>query len=429
MTLARAHEVEATVVGEFNDSGHFQFYYDGKLLGTIPMTFLHNGPQLHLKGTWTPPAGNDPVVAEPDDHNALLRRMLGRLNICSKEEAIVRRYDHEVQGTSIVKPFVGVANDGPSDAAVIRPLFSSWAGVAVSHGLCPRYSDVDTYAMVANAIDEAVRNAVCVGANPDYMAGLDNFCWAMGFSPEEEVRYTGLLVRANKALYDVTTTYRLPCISGKDSMRNSYRIGDTAVHVPPTMLYSVIGKLPDARKAVTMDAKHEGDLVYVLGTTRRELGGSEYFDELGHTGVSVPRVDPESAIVRYRQLFQAIQDGLVASCHDCSDGGLGVALAEVAFAGDLGMEVDLALVPREGVDRDDLVLYSESPSRLVVTIRAADAGAFEAAMDGTPCGRVGTVTGTRLVVRGTGGAVVIDSPLGELKDAWQGTLRVLAGGE
>ncbi|MHA1563110.1 MAG: phosphoribosylformylglycinamidine synthase subunit PurL, partial [Promethearchaeota archaeon] len=262
LSLSKKYDVESTIIGEFNNSKQFQLYYNNKVVGLISMEFLHNGvPQKKMKGIWNHPTINDPQFDCPKDLTKTLKKMLGRLNICSKE-SILRQYDHEVQGGSIVKPFTGIKNDGPSDAAVIRPIFDSWEGIGVSHGMCPRYSDIDTYAMVANAIDEAVRNVVCVGTNPDYLAGLDNFCWAMGFSKEDEEKYVGDLVRANKALYDITTNYKLPCISGKDSMKNDYRIGDISVSVPPTMLFSVIGKLPDVRKAVTMDVKNEGDLVY-----------------------------------------------------------------------------------------------------------------------------------------------------------------------
>lgn len=430
LTLAKEREVEATVIGEFTDSRHFQFFYNGQLLGDMSMEFLHQGvPQMHLRGSWVPPQGDDPHLPEPSDYSATLQRILGRLNVCSKEDAIVRRYDHEVQGTSIVKPFTGVTNDGPSDAAVLRPVFTTWEGIAVSHGICPRFSDIDTYAMVANAIDEAVRNAVAVGANPDYMAGLDNFCWAMGYSEEEEVKYTGMLVRANKALYDITTAYRIPCISGKDSMRNDYRIGGCTISVPPTMMFSLVGKLPDVRQATTMDVKHEGDFVYLLGVTRKELGATEYFNEYGETGVSVPQVEPLSAIDRYRRVFQAIQAGLVESCHDCSDGGLGVALAETAFAGGIGMDIDLARVPCEGVDRDDYVLFSETPSRLLVTVRPENQLAFDAIFAGTTFALIGQTQGIHLILRGSAGDVILKTPIGELKEAWQHTLQFLVGGE
>ncbi|MHA1610871.1 MAG: AIR synthase-related protein [Promethearchaeota archaeon] len=432
MALSAKYEVESTIVGKFNTSKHFQLYYQDKLVGNLSMDFLHNGnPQKEMIGRWTPRSGEDPSFPAPSNYSDALNKMLGRLNICSKEEAIVRRYDHEVQGGSIIKPFMGKYNDGPSDAAVIKPLYESWEGLAVSHGLCPRYSDIDAYHMVSNAIDEAVRNAVCVGANPDYMAGLDNFCWAMGFSAEDEVLYTGMLVRANKALYDITTAYKVPCISGKDSMKNDYRIGDTKVSVPPTMLYSLIGKLPDIRKSISMDVKHSGDLVYILGETKHELGGSEYYDELGVKGaVSVPKVDPQTAIQRYRALYQAIQKGLIQSCHDCSDGGLAIALTETAFAGDFGLEIDLTQVPTEGQLREDIILFSETPSRLIVTVLPEHQSAFETMFEGSMFARIGIVEGSNLkIVVGSGNKpALIDESIHTLKQHWKSTLDAFGGG-
>ncbi|MCK7503439.1 MAG: AIR synthase related protein [Desulfobacterales bacterium] len=162
------------------------------------------------------------------------------------------------RAASVVKPLVGVQNDGPSDAGIVRPVLDSMEGVVVAHGICPRYSDIDTYHMTACAIDEAVRNAVAVGADLDHLAGLDNFCWCdpvkSAKTPDGEYKLAQL-VRSNMAIYDYTTAYGVPCISGKDSMKNDYSIGKTKISVPPTLLYSVIGKIKDVRKAVTMDAK------------------------------------------------------------------------------------------------------------------------------------------------------------------------------
>ena len=201
--------------------------------------------------------------------------MLSRLNICSKE-SVVRQYDHEVQGGSVVKPLTGVVNDGPSDAAVIRPLLDSFEGIVIANGICPRYSDIDAYHMAAAAIDEAVRNAIAVGTPLDRLAGLDNFCWCDPVrsekTPDGEYKLAQL-VRANQALYDITTAYGVPCISGKDSMKNDYQIGSVRISIPPTLLFSTLGKMEDVRKAVTMDVKKPGDLVYVLGKTFPELGG------------------------------------------------------------------------------------------------------------------------------------------------------------
>ncbi|WP_371803843.1 AIR synthase-related protein [Candidatus Lokiarchaeum ossiferum] len=433
MELSESFSVESTIVGSFNESKHFQLYYNNKLVGNLPMSFLHDGvPQKKMKGIWNKPTGTDPEFKEPSDYNVILKKMLGRLNICSKEDSILRKYDHEVQGTSIVKPFTGLFNDGPSDAAVQKPLFDSWEGIGVSHGLCPRYSDIDTYAMAANAIDEGVRNLVCVGTNPDYLAGLDNFCWAMGYDENDEIKYTGDLVRANKALFDVTTAYNLPCVSGKDSMRNDYRIGDTKVSVPPTLLYTVIGKLPDVRKAVTMDVKQENDLVYILGQTKKELGATEYLDEMKVNGFSVPEVHTKSAIERYRLVYKAIQEEMIQSAHDCSDGGLGVALAESAFAGGFGMEIDLAKVPIQENNhermRNDYILFSESASRILVTIKPENQTKFEDLFKNTIYGCIGKVIGQNLKIKDNTEEDIIDTPIENLKEAWKATLLPLVEG-
>lgn len=433
MELSESFSVESTIVGIFNESKHFQLYYNDKLVGNLPMSFLHDGvPQKKMKGVWNKPTGTDPEFKEPSNYNEMLKTMLGRLNICSKEDSILRKYDHEVQGTSIVKPFTGLYNDGPSDAAVQKPLFDSWEGIGVSHGLCPRYSDIDTYAMAANAIDEGVRNLVCVGTNPDYLAGLDNFCWAMGYDEKDEIKYTGDLVRANKALFDVTTAYNLPCVSGKDSMRNDYRIGDTKVSVPPTLLYTVVGKLPDVRKAVTMDVKQENDLVYILGQTKKELGSTEYLDELNVKGFSVPQVDTKSAIERYRLVYKAIQEEIIQSSHDCSDGGLGVALAESAFAGGFGMEIDLTKVPISETDqeqmRNDYILFSESASRILLTIKPENKEKFESLFKNTIYGCIGKVVGENLKIKDKSGKNLINNPIEELKESWKATLLPLVEG-
>ncbi len=424
LRLAGKMGVEATVLGTFNDSGAFHVRYGRKTVAYLDMAFLHEGvPQMRLQARWAPPKHGEPDFGEPENLGAALRAMLSRLNICSKE-SVVRQYDHEVQGGSVVKPLVGAANDGPGDAAVLRPVLDSFAGIVVAHGICPRYSDIDTYHMAACAIDEAVRNAVCVGGALGSLAGLDNFCWCDPVQSEKTPDGTyklAQLVRANQALYDMTSAYGVPCISGKDSMKNDYQIGDTKISIPPTLLFSVLGTLPDVRKAVTMDAKTPGHLVYVLGATFRELGGSEWYALHGAVGQTVPVVDSRLAKRRYRALGRAMSRRLVASCHDCSDGGLGVALAETAFAGALGLEIDLRAVPAEGIRRDDELLFSESQSRFVVTVPPGAQRAFETLLArGGPWALVGRVTEQpTLRVRGLRGRWIMDEPLAALKEAWQ----------
>ena len=423
MALAKKMNVEATVLGKFTDSGKFHVLYGKKTVAFLDMEFLHEGvPQLQLAAKWKQPKYQEPDFPEPANFNKALEQMLTRLNICSKE-SVVRQYDHEVQAGSVVKPLVGVANDGPSDAAVIRPLLDSMEGVVVAHGICPRYSDIDTYAMTACAIDEAVRNAVAVGADLDHLAGLDNFCWCdpvqSAKTPDGEYKLAQL-VRSNMAIFDYTTAYGVPCISGKDSMKNDYSIGKTKISIPPTLLYSVIGKIEDVRKAITMDAKRPQDLVYILGETRDELGGSEWFALHKAIGNKVPRVDAAGALKMYRALHKAIQAGLVASCHDCSDGGLAVALIETAFAGGLGMNIDLQDVPYRGKKRNDYILFSETASRFVVTIHPQDKKRFEKILAGNIVSEIGFVTGDEFFrITGLKGRLIINEKIGKLKKAWQ----------
>jgi phosphoribosylformylglycinamidine synthase len=427
MALARKMGVEATAMGKFTKSGIFHARFGEKTVAYLNMDFLHDGvPQMKLTAKWKAPKNAEPTFAEPANLNKAFIRMLSRLNICSKE-AVVRQYDHEVQGGSVIKPMVGVQNDGPSDAGIVRPLLDSMEGVVVAHGICPRYSDIDAYHMTACAIDEAIRNAVAVGADLDHLAGLDNFCWCdpvkSNKTPDGEYKLAQL-VRSNMAIYDYTTAFGVPCISGKDSMKNDYAIGLTKISVPPTLLYSVIGKIKDVRKAVTMDAKRPQDLVYVIGETLEELGGSEWFAEHKAIGNKVPQVDVKKAIKKYRALHKAIQSGLIASCHDCSDGGLGIALIETAFAGGLGMNIDLKDVPYRGKKRNDYILFSETASRFVVTIHPKDQGRFEKIMDGSVLNEIGFVAGDGLFqITGLNGKSIMKEKISNLKEAWQKPLN------
>ena len=325
------------------------------------------------------------------------------------------------------KPLTGVDNDGPADGSVVRPLFDSFAGISTAHGICPRYSDIDTYHMMACAIDEALRNYVSVGGNIDHVAGLDNFCWCDPVkserTPDGEYK-AAQLVRANKALYEYCLAFGVPLISGKDSMKNDYQIGDTKISIPPTVLFSVIGKVDDVRQTVSMDVKRPGDKVYLLGTTKAELGASELYTQLGFVGNSVPTVDAHTALLRYRTLNRAQHAGLIASCHDLSDGGLGVAAAEAAFAGGFGLAIDLSQVRCDGTLSDLEILYSESQSRLLVTVAPDKAEEFYKLFAGQEVSLLGEVTAEpRLKVTGLDGSVIIDRENAVLKEAWQAPLR------
>src|SRR5271157_2886703 len=384
--LAKTLDVEATDLGEYTDDGLFTVLWEDRPAAILPLDFLHEGlPRMRLTGRWEQKIHPEPSFGAPADLTPTLMKLMGRWNICSRER-LIRQYDHEVQGGTVIKPLVGAQNDGPGDAAVLRPLLDRFRGVAVGCGIAPRYSDLDTYWMMAACIDEAVRNIVAVGADPDHMAGLDNFCWCDPVqsekTPDGEYKLAQL-VRANEALYNITTAYRIPCISGKDSMKNDYHIGETKISIPPTVLFTAVGIVPDVRLAVTPDFKRGGDSIYVLGITRDETGGSEYFAARGFMGNKAPKVaDPELAINMYRALHKAMGSCLVVSCHDLSDGGLGVALAESAFSGGLGARLTLGDLALEGVGRDDVALFSETPCRFVVSVPQEKQRAFEQAMKG-----------------------------------------------
>ena len=427
MALATEMDVEATDLGVFTDSGYFHCLYQGQTVCCLSMEFIHAGvPQMQLPAKWTPPLVSEPVIAVPTNYNEMLEQLLGRLNICSKE-SVVRRYDHEVQAGTVVKPLTGVTNDGPSDAAVFRPLLDSFEGVVVAHGICPSYSDIDTYHMMACAIDEGLRNYVATGGNIEHVAGLDNFCWCdpvLSEKTPDGPYKAAQLVRANQALYDYCVAFGVPLISGKDSMKNDYQIGDRKISIPPTVLFSVIGRIADVRQAVTMDVKQPGDLVYLIGRTEDELGGSEYYAHLGHLGAHVPKVDAATALQRYLTLNQAQQQGLSASCHDLSDGGLGVALAESAFAGGFGMEIDLTKVDAPADLRPDKLLFSESQSRLLVTVQPQHQEKFEKLFQGQSCALIGKVVErSELKIWTDADNVLVQAPLDRLKSAWQATLK------
>ena len=430
--LAAIHEVEISAIGEFSDSGLLEVYYDRTPVALLDMAFLHDGvPKMKLEAVWTRTESNRWELPAYDDLNAIMIDMIERLNIASKEEW-VRQYDHEVQGRSAGKPFVGAFNDGPADAAVVRLSPFRRAACVVSHGLKPTFSDIDPYWMAASVVDEAVRNAVAVGGDPDYLAGLDNFCWPDPVYHEEKnpdgKEKLAALVRANMALRDLCLPYRIPLISGKDSMKNDYGSGKDKISVPPTLLFTLVSRMEDVERMVTMDLKNPGDLLYLIGATADEMGASEYFAYHGIRNCGyVPKVRPAEFMTAYRKLHAAMKEGLVASAHDLSDGGLAVAIAESAFAGGLGVKIDLTKVPRKGfIERDDFVLFSESNGRLLVSVSPAYREQFEQILTGSECALIGEANDSGFMkVSGTAGRSLISLPCEELWRRWKSPLEKL----
>lgn len=423
LSLAKKRNVEATVLGKFTNSGYLECYYDGKLIASLSMEFLHNGvPTMKLKAKLSPRVKTPLLLPQKKDLTEDLIKVLGSLNVCSKE-AFVRMYDHEVQAQTIIKPFQGIKCDGPGDATVIRPIYDSLKGIAVACGICPKYSDLDCYQMASNAVDEAVRNLICVGVGLKNIAGLDNFCWPDPIESEKTPdgkHKLAQLVETCKGLHDTCLAYKIPLISGKDSMKNDYKIGNTKISIPPTLLFTGIGFIENIYKTMTMDVKSPGDKVYVIGKTFESLGGSEWANLMNIDGGTVPTVIPDVAVIQYEKIHQAIENELLNSCHDCSDGGLAVALAESAFAGELGMKIDIRSLD---VSEDIVALFSETPSRIVVTVSPEKEKDFLDLIEDCNVYYLGEVTESpEFVVYGSNG-ICINSNIYLLKEAWQKTLR------
>ncbi|MGD9647800.1 MAG: phosphoribosylformylglycinamidine synthase subunit PurL [Pirellulales bacterium] len=465
-SLAASEGVEATALGTFVPTGRLALRYQGVLVGDLTMEFLHDGrPPIVREASYRPPAAVPLKLRDKHtlDFNDELLAILASPNVASKEW-IIRQYDHEVQGGSVVKPLVGAAGDGPSDAAVVRPVLGSQRALVVACGMNPCFGDFDTYHMAASAIDEAVRNCVAVGADPRRIAILDNFCWGNTDRPET----LGSLVRAALACRDLAPVLGTPFISGKDSLNNEFNYvaadGQTnSIAIPPSLLISALGQIDDASRAVTMDLKQPGNLLYQVGLTRAELGGSHLARIGAAEGGNVPEVDPQLARATFEAVHAAIAGGLVRACHDPSEGGLAVAAAEMALAGALGARLFLAQVPQalpideqaraahaEAVaasgdanlpavafvpDATAYLLFAESNSRFLCEVEPANSSEFEAVLAAVPHALVGEVTdsgcleiiGLPMVVPGIEpgdsptirAPKVIDVEVSALKRAWQ----------
>ena len=430
--LMRRRGVEATEIGEFTDEDHCVVEFEGRRIVDLDMHFLHDGvPKMVLETTYTDPDHPEPAFPEPEDPAATLLEMLGRLNICSKEY-VVRQFDHEVQAGSVIKPLVGRHQDVASDAAVVRPLLDRAEGIGLSHSLYPTYGDVDPYWMAACAIDTAIRNLVVVGVLPERIALLDNFCWCSSDEPER----LGQLKRAARACYDFATAYGTPFISGKDSMFNDFKGFDeqdrpVKISVPPTLLISSLGLIQDVTRCVTLDAKAAGDRLYLLGTTRDELAGSEYYALMGEAlrgerfiGKYVPNVEASHNWRIYQALHHAIQRACVSAAASLGLGGLATAASKMALAGDLGMELDLAgAITEPGGLRADRILYSESQGRVLVTVAPENEEAFLDIFDSLPCRLVGRITEEPLFrIRGVDGEPYLEEGLERMRAAYKKTL-------
>ncbi|MCA9249260.1 MAG: phosphoribosylformylglycinamidine synthase subunit PurL, partial [Planctomycetales bacterium] len=420
--LCESEGVEATILGKFVSTGRLQLKYHETIVGDLSMEFLHDGrPPVIRQAVYQPAPPQEMPLPTAEDHTPTLVKILGSLNVASKHW-VIRQYDHEVQGGSVIKPLVGVANDGPSDAAVIRPLLDSRRGAVIACGMNPHYGDFDTYDMAASAIDEALRNCVAVGADPARIAILDNFCWG----DCEKSETLGSLVRAALACHDLAVAFGTPFVSGKDSLNNEFAFTDASgqrqsIAIPPSLLISALGQIDDVSKCVTMDLKQAGNRLYLVGETKLEMGGSHLALVENLTGGQSPGVDPQRAKATFSAMHRAIDRQLVRACHDLSEGGLAVAIAEMAFAGGLGAQISLDALPAAADAAETVVrLFAESNTRFLCEVAPECVALFEAALgNAAPFAALGVVTDDGQLTIEHAGKAVVAASINTLKDAWQ----------
>lgn len=441
LNLSKLHSVEASVIGKVTNTGILQLKYFGKEVGNIDLKFLHNGlPKKLMKaGTLNSEMLTSVqhlvqhdnrvkchLISHTKNYNQNILQLLGSYNIASKEW-VVRQYDFEVQGHTMIKPFVGKLNNGPSDACVLQPIPESNKAVVISCGIAPQYGNLDAYWMSASAIDEALRNTVAVGGDPDKTAILDNFCWG---NPENP-RILASLVRACQSCYDIAKVYGTPFISGKDSLYNEYKsIEGETLSIPPTLLISAVSIITDINKTATMDFKCPDELIYLIGVTYPELAGSEYLrkfpilacrqDRLPNFQFPIPRVNPRLGKKIFRRIHKAIKSGLISACHDLSEGGLAIALAEMCFAGEIGAGIYLKKVVNQDCISDDEILFSESNTRFLVSVPNQNKTKFDSLMKKLPYAVIGNTTSSDMMkIFGLKGQPIVNLKLKEMEKVWQ----------
>lgn len=420
-TLLKERGVESTVIGKFTDSGKCVVKYQGKKVVDLGLEFLHNGlPERKLKSKETRVKRQEISFQAPSDLSETVKQIIARPNIASFS-FISEQYDHEVQSGSALKPLQGRGRIN-AQATVTRPVINSNKGVVLANGYNPWYSEIDSYNMAASSIDTAIRNAVACGGNVDHMALLDNFCWSSSNDPERLYQ----LKMAAKACYNYAVSYGTPFISGKDSMFNDFsgfneKGKAVKISAPPTLLISSIGVV-DANKVVSEDVKFSGDLVYILGETFAELGGSEYFSMQGAESAAVPGVDAAKNLKLYRKLHKAINLGLVASSISVGRGGLAAALTKMSIGGKLGVDISLGYLPGE-VMRDDFTLFSESQGRIVVTVDVKNKEKFEAAIAGSAFANIGKVGGGNILIRNRISQPVVQIKVEDVAAAYHSTFK------
>ncbi|MDA8336895.1 MAG: AIR synthase-related protein [Peptococcaceae bacterium] len=414
--LCAGFNVEATVIARFTGDRRLKVSHKGETVCDLDMGFVHDGlPQTVLEATWQPPVLTEPDLPSPGDWEDIYRRVMGHLNVCSKEP-IVRRYDHGVQGSAAIYPYGGVAGDGPNDAALCALLPGRPYAMVVAHGLNPGINNIDPYQGALWAAAEAVANAVAVGADYRELALIDNFVW-----PAPDTRLLGALDRAVDALTDFVAATGMPFISGKDSLSSTFRGRNETIEIPPVVCISCFGRVADVFRTVSADFKRPGGEIWLVGRRdTSQMGGSVYYDLHGVPGGKPPVIDLPSLPAVFGTLHRAIGDGAVLACHDIAEGGLGASLAEMGFGGGLGARLEIP-----AGERPEWFLFNETPACFLVELApGADAAALFA---GIPAVRVGSTTARETVEAVFRGGVLFQTTLAGLRSAWLKPMREVFG--
>ena len=419
LDLCRLYDVELTDIGVFTGDCRLVVRAAGQIVLTLSNDFLHAGiPQRQLTAQ-LPTFSDQPTrsIALPADLDlaATLLALLAHPNIASKAP-IIRIYDHEVQGGTIIKPLTGAENDGPADAVVLKPIGTPGkTAIVLSAGINPEYGKRNPYRMAFSVIDEAIRNAVAVGADPDRIALLDNFCWGDPRNPAT----LGGLVECVRGCHDAALYYRTPFVSGKDSLNNEYLGKDGQRHaIPPTLLISALGVIDDFSHAVTLDLKQAGNPLYLLGAHNPRLDGSHLALIMNRAGgYDVPQVSENTNRV-YQLVYLSMRNFEIKACHDLSEGGLAVTAAEMCMAGRLGLDLDLG-DPSDPTDQLACFLFGETNGCFLVEVDAHLSASFEARFAGLPLRRLGTVSAQPVLSFRTHATPLFNQPVSTLLAAWQ----------
>jgi phosphoribosylformylglycinamidine synthase len=409
--LADRFQTELTILGHSDDTGILKIWHHGEIVCELDNSKLHDAPTRKLQSRFHGASGATGVVGNDVDLAASLRAVLADFAVCSREP-IIREYDHKVQGNTLLEPLAGAQGDAPQDGSVIA-IDGSTKAMAIGLSLLPEWGKTDPCAMGRASMDETMRSLVLVGANPDKIGLLDNFCMGNPNDPDE----LGRLVECVKGISAAAEEFEAPFISGKDSFYNYFETEDGPINIPVTFLCSGIGIVEDQAHVTGSSLRRNDSVLCLLGATKDEMGGSVFARLHGISDAQVPQTDCAKNLVTYRKFHAARCAGLILSAHDVSEGGLITSLAEMGFSGKGGLEVDLYAISSE---TPAVSLFSESTGRILIEVAPDNVAALQAALEGESFAIIGKTSATHadLVIRQQG-TELMRQALPELKATWQ----------